>query len=129
MEILFLLIDIDPIFFKYQPNIGIISNSFFKIKTGELKIVCKKKVSNIDWCEAAIKNFFPLIIFSLPLMIILVDKNIFKHKDVQKPIIFPPNKTILFGSKIAGKKIREIKTIPEKKNNENKKFLIMLIKN
>ena len=59
LEILFLLIDIDPIFFKYQPNIGIINNSFFKIKTGELKIVCKKKVSNIDWCEAAIKNFFP----------------------------------------------------------------------
>ena len=67
--------------------------------------------------------------FSLPLMIIFVDKNIFKHRDVQKPIIFPPNKTIFFGSKIAGKKIREIKTIPEKKNNENKKFLIMLIKN
>ena len=40
---LFLLIDIDPIFLRYQPNIGIISNSFFKIKTGELKIVCKKK--------------------------------------------------------------------------------------
>ena len=62
-------------------------------------------------------------------MIIFVDKNIFKHRDVQKPIIFPPNKTIFFGSKIAGKKIMEMKTIPEKKNNENKKFLIMLIKN
>ena len=62
-------------------------------------------------------------------MIILVDKIIFKHRDVQKPIIFPPNKTIFFGSKIAGKKSSEIKTIPEKKNNENKKFLIMLFKN
>ena len=28
-----------PIFFRYQPKIGIKSNSFFKIKTGELKIV------------------------------------------------------------------------------------------
>ena len=23
---------------------------------GELKIVCKKNVSNIDWCDEAIKN-------------------------------------------------------------------------
>ena len=36
---LFLVIDIDPIFFRYQPKIGINSNSFFKMKTGELKIV------------------------------------------------------------------------------------------
>ena len=36
---LFLLIDIDPIFFRYQPKIGINNNSFFKMKTGELKIV------------------------------------------------------------------------------------------
>ena len=36
-EILFLLIDIDPIFFKYQPNIGIRSSSFFNINIGELK--------------------------------------------------------------------------------------------
>ena len=38
---LFLRIDMDPIFFKYQPKIGIISNSFLRIKTGELKIVCR----------------------------------------------------------------------------------------
>ena len=38
---LFLFIEIDPIFFKYQPNIGINNNSFFRINTGELKIVCK----------------------------------------------------------------------------------------
>ena len=56
-------------------------------------------------------------------MTILVDKNVFKHKDVQKPIIFPPNKTIFFGSKIAGKKIREIKTMPEKKIMKIKNFL------
>ena len=37
----FLFIDIDPIFFKYQPNIGIHNNSFLRINTGELKIVCK----------------------------------------------------------------------------------------
>ena len=47
-DTLFLLIDIDPIFFKYQPNMGIIKSSFFRINTGELKIVCRKKVSNID---------------------------------------------------------------------------------
>ena len=47
-DILFLFIDIEPIFFRYQPNIGIINNSFFRIKTGPSKIVCKKKVSNID---------------------------------------------------------------------------------
>ena len=35
------VIEIDPIFFKYQPNIGINNNSFFRINTGELKIVCK----------------------------------------------------------------------------------------
>ena len=39
--ILFLSIEIDLIFFKYQPNIGILSNSFFKIKTGELNMICK----------------------------------------------------------------------------------------
>ena len=55
-------------------------------------------------------------------MTILVDKNTFKHRDVQKPIIFPPNKTIFFGSKIVGKKIVEIKTIPVvKSNNISKK--------
>ena len=42
---------------------------------------------------------------------------------------FQQIKLFFFGSKIASKKIREINTIPEKKNNENKKFLIMLIKN
>ena len=34
-------IDIDPIFFKYHPKMGIKSNSFLRIKTGELKIVCR----------------------------------------------------------------------------------------
>ena len=41
LVVLFLLIEIDPIFFKYQPKIGINNNSFFRINTGELKIVCK----------------------------------------------------------------------------------------
>ena len=36
---LFLFIEIDPIFFKCHPKIGISISSFFKIKTGELKIV------------------------------------------------------------------------------------------
>ena len=39
--ILFLFTDSEPIFFKYQPNTGILINSCFKINIGELKIVCK----------------------------------------------------------------------------------------
>ena len=34
LVVLFLLIEIDPIFFRYQPNIGICRSSFFRIKTG-----------------------------------------------------------------------------------------------
>ena len=45
--VLSLLIDIDPIFLKYQPKIGIPSNSFFKINTGELNIVGKKKFQTL----------------------------------------------------------------------------------
>ena len=37
--ILFLFIEMEPIFFKYHPNIGINNNSFFKINIGELKMV------------------------------------------------------------------------------------------
>ena len=123
--VLFLSIDIDPIFFRYHPNIGILSNSFFKINTGELKIVCKKKVSNIDWCEQAIKNLLFVIIFSFPLIVIFVDKKILKQKEDQYPIIFPPNNVIFCGKKKEGIKIIEIKIIPKKKKRENKKFLII----
>ena len=38
---------------------------------------------------------------------------------------FPPYKVIFCGSKSEGKKIIDIKIIPEKKENENKKFLII----
>jgi hypothetical protein len=58
-----------------------------------------------------------------------VDKKICKQKEVQYPISFPPNKTIFIGNKIAGRNIKEIKIIPEKKKRENKKFLIISIKN
>ena len=61
-------------------------------------------------------------------MIIFVDKKIFKQKEAQWPITFPPNKTILLGKKNEGRNIKEIKTIPVKKNRENKKFLIILSK-
>ena len=61
-------------------------------------------------------------------MIILVDKKNFKQKEVQWPIIFPPNNTIFLGKKIAGRNIKEIKIIPVKKNKENKKLLIILSK-
>ena len=33
------LIDMDPIFFRYHPNIGINNNSFLRINTGELNKV------------------------------------------------------------------------------------------
>ena len=65
----------------------------------------------------------------ITLIIILVDKKICKQREVQYPIIFPPNKTIFLGRKSAGKKNIEITTIPVKKNIENKEFLIILIKN
>ena len=74
------------------------------------------------------KNISLLIIFSLPLIIILVDKKIFRHNSVQYPIIFPPNKITFWGKKNAGMKINEIKIIPKKKKNENIKFLIIMIK-
>ena len=92
---------------------------------GELKIVCKKKVSNIDWCEEAIKNLELSIIFSLPLITIFIDKKNFKQKADQWPIIFPPNKTTFCGKKNEGRKIIEIIIIPKKKKTENKKFLII----
>ena len=44
-------------------------------------------------------------------------------------MIFPPNKTIFLGKKIAGRNIKEIQIIPVKKKRENKKFLIIFIKN
>ena len=46
--VLSLSIDMEPIFFKYIPKIGILNNSFFNINIGELKTVCKKNVSKID---------------------------------------------------------------------------------
>ena len=39
LVVIFLFIDTHPIFFKYQPNIGISISSFLRIKKGELKIV------------------------------------------------------------------------------------------
>jgi len=61
-------------------------------------------------------------------MTILVDKKICKQKEVQWPIIFPPNKTTFSGKNIAGRNSKEIKIMPVKKNRENKKFLIIFIK-
>ena len=90
LVILFLSIDIDPIFFRYQPKIGILSNSFFRIKTGELKSDCKKNVSNCDWWALAIKNFSLFKIFSFPLTTIFVDRNISKQNLDQSPRILPP---------------------------------------
>ena len=90
LVVLFLSIEIEPIFFNCQPKIGIFNNSFFKIKTGELNIDCKKKVSNWDWCALAIKNFLLLKIFSFPLTITFVDKNVSKQNLDQNPRILPP---------------------------------------
>ena len=74
------------------------------------------------------KNFSLLIIFSLPFIIIFVDKKIFRHNSVQYPISFPPDKTTFWGKKNAGKKINEIAIIPKKKKIEKIKFLIIMIK-
>ena len=98
------------------------------MNTGELNKVWRKKVSNIDWCDDAIKNFSSLIIFSVPFIIIFVERKNFKQKPVQWPINLPPNNTICLGKKNEGKKIIEIITIPVKKINENIKFLDILIK-
>ena len=38
---LFLLIEMESIFLKYQPNIGIFKSSLFSMKIGELNTVCK----------------------------------------------------------------------------------------
>ena len=53
-------------------------------------------------------------------------KKNFKQNPDQNPINFPPNKTIFCGRNKDGIKIIEIKIIPEKKNNENRIFLIIL---
>ena len=76
-------------------------------------MVCKKNVSNIDWWEHAIKNLPSDMRFSFPLIIIFVDKNIFKQIFDQCPIIFPPNKTIFWGNSRDGKKIKQISIIPK----------------
>ena len=63
--------------------------------------------------------------FSLPLIIIFVDKKNLRQIADQWPIIFPPNKTIFCGRNKDGKKMIQIKIIPEKKKIENRKFLII----
>tara|TARA_B100001121_G_scaffold250583_1_gene226577 strand:- start:622 stop:852 length:231 start_codon:yes stop_codon:yes gene_type:complete len=75
------------------------------------------------------KNFPLLIIFSFPLTKILTDNINLKQKLVQWPINFPPYKTTGLGKKNDGTKIIEIIIIPVKNNIENKKFLIISIKN
>ena len=84
-----------------------------KIKKGDSNIVCKKKVSNWDWWVQAIKNLLLLSIFSRPLTIIFVDKNILKQNFAQYPDSLPPNDAILLGIINAGKKIIHIKTKPK----------------
>ena len=74
------------------------------------------------------KNFSSFIIFSVPFIIIFVERKNFKQKPVQCPINLPPNNTICLGKKNEGKKIIEIIIIPVKKNNENIKFLNILSK-
>ena len=71
------------------------------------------------------KNFSSLIILSFPLITIFVDRMILRQYWDQYPISFPPNKVIFCGNKSEGIKIIDIKIIPKKKKNENKKFLII----
>ena len=58
-------------------------------------------------------------------MIILVERMKLRQNLDQYPINFPPNNTIFCGIIRVGRNIIEMKIIPEKKNNENKKFLII----
>ena len=53
--------------------------------------------------------------FSFPLIIILVDKKLFKQNLDHTPINLPPKRTVFCGISNVGKKIIEIKTIPLKK--------------
>ena len=87
---------------------------------GQLNIVCKKKVSNIDWWEQAIKNLSLVIIFSFPIILIFTNKKILKQNFVQCPIILPPSKVIFWGIISAGRNIIDIKIIPKKKKIVNK---------
>ena len=67
MVTLFLLIDTDPIFFRYQPKIGIKSNSFYKIKIGELKINCQPVAINAGyvWPKKGLKHSNKAITISI----------------------------------------------------------------
>ena len=62
-------------------------------------------------------------------MDIFTERTYLKQKLAQWPINLPPIKTTCLGKKIDGKKIIEIKMIPVKNNIENKKFLIIFVKN
>ncbi len=113
LVILFLSIDIEPIFFKCHPKIGIFNNSFFRIKTGESNSDCRKNVSNCDWWALAMKNFSLFKIFSFPLITIFVDKNISKQNLDQNPRILPPQSVIFWGKIKAGKKNIQTKITPK----------------
>ncbi len=67
------------------------------------------------------------MIFSFPLIIICVERNIFKQIPDQWPISFPPNNTNFDGNISEGKNIIDIEIIPTKKKNKNIYFLIILI--
>ena len=67
--------------------------------------------------------------FSLPLTTIFVFKKIWRQKLAHLPIIFPPNKTILLGISNDGKNNNDIIEIPKKKNNKNRNFLAIFVKN
>ena len=68
------------------------------------------------------------MIFSLPLIIILVERMMFKQILHQYPIILPPYKVIFFGKKNEGKKTIHINIIPKKKKNLKRMLLIIKIK-
>ena len=61
-----LIISIEPIFFKYQPNNGIFRSSFLRIKIGYCKGAWSINVSSKDWCALATKNLSFFFKFSIP---------------------------------------------------------------
>ena len=83
----------------------------------------------MDWWDDAIKNLLFFIIFSLPFIIIVVERKYLRQKLDQYPINFPPNRTTCCGKNKEGRNIIDINIIPEKKNNVNKIFFNILLKN
>ena len=77
-----------------------------------LNIACKKNVSNNDWWREAIKYGEDLGIFSIPLTLIFTERKQYKQNLIQWPNILPPKRATFWGKISAGKKTKQIRTVP-----------------